>query len=87
MVELNVRIDRHQFFVEKIEMLLRGLDNGNLEVDQLEDVQEGIQYHVDDNMVRQGLAADRCCWHACRLFCLHADYSLACMLTIPLLAC
>eukprot|EP00730_Choanoeca_flexa_P008834 TRINITY_DN12546_c0_g2_i2.p1 TRINITY_DN12546_c0_g2~~TRINITY_DN12546_c0_g2_i2.p1 ORF type:complete len:282 (+),score=61.15 TRINITY_DN12546_c0_g2_i2:120-965(+) len=46
---LQERIERHKFFVGKIEMLLRGLDNGNLEPSQLEEVHEGVQYHLDDN--------------------------------------
>ncbi|EDQ90367.1 uncharacterized protein MONBRDRAFT_18770 [Monosiga brevicollis MX1] len=46
---LQARIERHQRLVAKIEMVIRGLDNNNLEPSQLEDVKEGIEYHINDN--------------------------------------
>lgn len=40
--------DRHKWHVNKLEFLLRSLENGNLEVSQVQDLKESIKYYVDE---------------------------------------
>jgi len=40
--------ERHKWHVNKLEFLNRSLQNGNLEVGQVQDLQESIKYYVDE---------------------------------------
>lgn len=40
--------ERHKWHVNKLEFLLRSLQNGNLEVGQVQDLKESIKYYVDE---------------------------------------
>lgn len=40
--------ERHKWHVNKLEFLLRSLQNGNLEVSQVQDLKESIKYYVDE---------------------------------------
>lgn len=40
--------ERHKWHVNKLEFLLRSLENGNLEVSQVQDLKESIKYYVDE---------------------------------------
>lgn len=48
MADLSRVTERHKWHVNKLEFLLRSLQNGNLEVGQVNDLQEGIKYYVDE---------------------------------------
>ncbi|KAL9069963.1 MAG: hypothetical protein Q9157_005979 [Trypethelium eluteriae] len=47
--ELERLTERHKWHIGKLELLLRALENGNVETDQVKDAQEGITYYVDNN--------------------------------------
>ncbi|KAL2819336.1 Not1 N-terminal domain, CCR4-Not complex component-domain-containing protein [Aspergillus cavernicola] len=40
--------ERHKWHVNKLELLLRSLQNGNIEVNQVLDLKESIKYYVED---------------------------------------
>lgn len=40
--------ERHKWHVNKLELLLRSVQNGNIEVGQVLDIKESIKYYVDD---------------------------------------
>ncbi|XHG09685.1 hypothetical protein AWENTII_012727 [Aspergillus wentii] len=40
--------ERHKWHVNKLELLLRSLQNGNVETSQVLDIKESIKYYVDD---------------------------------------
>ncbi|GLB05416.1 proteinral negative regulator of transcription subunit 5 [Aspergillus tubingensis] len=46
--DLSRLTDRHKWHVNKLELLLRSLQNGNLEVPQVLDIKESIKYYVED---------------------------------------
>ncbi|KAL4906660.1 hypothetical protein BDW74DRAFT_176975 [Aspergillus multicolor] len=41
-------IERHKWHVNKLELLLRSLQNGNIETNQVLDLKESIKYYVED---------------------------------------
>ncbi|KAL5003746.1 Not1 N-terminal domain, CCR4-Not complex component-domain-containing protein [Aspergillus recurvatus] len=41
-------IERHKWHVNKLELLLRSLQNGNIETSQVVDLKESIKYYVED---------------------------------------
>lgn len=43
-------LERHEFHVEKLEQILRLLDNESLEPEQAADIRESVEYYVDSNM-------------------------------------
>lgn len=47
--ELEEIVERHKWHQNKLELLQRALDNGNVEVDQVKEVEESIRYYVDSN--------------------------------------
>lgn len=47
--ELEEMVERHKWHMGKLELLQRALQNGNVETDQVKDVEEGIRYYVDSN--------------------------------------
>ncbi len=47
--ELERITERHKWHQGKLELLLRALENGQVEVEQVKDLQESIKYYVDNN--------------------------------------
>ena len=47
--ELEALVERHKWHQSQLELLQRALDNGNVEVEQVRDVEDGIKYYVDSN--------------------------------------
>ncbi|KAL5452180.1 hypothetical protein PMIN06_006002 [Paraphaeosphaeria minitans] len=47
--ELEEMVERHKWHMGKLELLQRALQNGNVETDQVKDVEEGIKYYVESN--------------------------------------
>ena len=47
--EIERMTERHKWHQTKLELILRSLENGGLETDQVADVQENIKYYVDNN--------------------------------------
>ena len=41
--------ERHKWHQNRLELLLRAVENGNVEVDQVNDVKDGIKYYVEEN--------------------------------------
>ncbi|KAJ8067453.1 hypothetical protein OCU04_004799 [Sclerotinia nivalis] len=48
--ELDNLTERHKFHQNKLELIKRCLENGNVEVEQVKDLEESIKYYVTDNM-------------------------------------
>ncbi|KAL4872353.1 hypothetical protein BDV12DRAFT_142466 [Aspergillus spectabilis] len=46
--EISHVTERHKWHVNKLELLLRSLQNGNIEVNQVLDLKESIKYYVED---------------------------------------
>ncbi|KAG7693998.1 hypothetical protein KL930_003039 [Ogataea haglerorum] len=46
---LSEQLERHKWHVGKLETILRLLENDNLEVDQINDIKEDIEYYVHSN--------------------------------------
>ena len=47
--EIGRLTERHKWHQGKLELLLRSLENGNVETDQVNDREEGIRYYVEEN--------------------------------------
>ena len=47
--EISRTLERHKFHQGKLELLLRSLENGNVETDQVKNLEEGIKYYVEEN--------------------------------------
>lgn len=47
--ELEETVERHKWHMGKLELLQRALQNGNVETDQVKEIEEGIRYYVDSN--------------------------------------
>jgi CCR4-NOT transcription complex subunit 3 len=47
--ELDRMAERHKWHQGKLELLLRSLENGGVDVDQVKDIEEGIKYYVENN--------------------------------------
>ncbi|KAE8341714.1 hypothetical protein BDV24DRAFT_131958 [Aspergillus arachidicola] len=48
LADLTRITERHKWHVNKLELLLRSLQNGNVEVNQVLDLKESIKYYVED---------------------------------------
>lgn len=48
LADLQRITERHKWHVNKLELLLRSLQNGNVEVNQVLDLKESIKYYVED---------------------------------------
>lgn len=46
---LESAIEKHRWHQGKLELVQRALDNGNIEVEQVKDIEESIRYYVEDN--------------------------------------
>ena len=47
--EITRTTERHKFHQGKLELLLRSLQNGNVETEQVQDLEESIRYYVEEN--------------------------------------
>ena len=47
--EISRTTERHKFHQGKIELLLRSLQNGNVETEQVQELEESIRYYVEEN--------------------------------------
>ena len=47
--EISRTLERHKYHQGKLELLLRSLENGNVETDQVTDLEESIKYYVEEN--------------------------------------
>lgn len=48
--ELKGRREKHKYHINQLEALLRMLDNGTVEVDQIKKVKEDVEYYRDCSM-------------------------------------
>lgn len=49
LAELERVLERHKWHISKLEVLLRCVENGSVEVDQVKEIDEGIKYYVEQN--------------------------------------
>ncbi|KAK7185709.1 hypothetical protein DPSP01_007423 [Paraphaeosphaeria sporulosa] len=47
--ELEETVERHKWHMGKLELLQRALQNGNVETEQVKEIEEGIKYYVESN--------------------------------------
>lgn len=47
--EIERTLERHKWHIGKLEILLRSLENGSVEVDQVKEIEDGIKYYVEQN--------------------------------------
>jgi CCR4-NOT transcription complex subunit 3 len=47
--ELERMSERHKWHQGKLELLLRSLENGGVDTDQVKDIEDGIKYYVENN--------------------------------------
>ena len=47
--ELERTVERHKWHSGKLEILLRSLENGSVDTDQVKDIEDGIKYYVEQN--------------------------------------
>ena len=47
--EITKMVERHKWHQTKLELLLRSLENGNVETEQVQEIEEGIKYYVEQN--------------------------------------
>ena len=56
--EIGRWTERHKWHQGKLELLLRSLENGNVETDQVHDLEESIRYYVEENQAVEFLEDD-----------------------------
>ncbi|KAI9893814.1 MAG: general negative regulator of transcription subunit 5 [Vezdaea aestivalis] len=49
LAEIDERTERHKWHQGKLELILRALENGSLEIEQITALEESIRYYVDSN--------------------------------------
>lgn len=47
--ELEETTERHKWHQNKLDLLQRALENGNIETDQVKEIEDGIKYYVEEN--------------------------------------
>ena len=47
--EISRTTERHKFHQSKLELLLRSLQNGNVDTEQVQELEDSIRYYVDEN--------------------------------------
>lgn len=50
-VELEEKIERHKWHQGRLELILRLLENGQIDMEKIQGIQEDVNYYVDENMV------------------------------------
>ncbi|MCJ1412380.1 general negative regulator of transcription subunit 5 [Ptychographa xylographoides] len=56
--EITRLTERHKWHQGKLELLLRALENGNVETEQVNDLKESIQYYVEENQTVEFMEDD-----------------------------
>lgn len=49
LLEIQRLTERHKWHQGKLELLLRSLENGNVDTEQVQEIQENIKYYVEEN--------------------------------------
>ena len=49
LAELEATVERHKWHLGKLEILLRAVENGSVEVEQVKDIESDIKYYVESN--------------------------------------
>eukprot|EP01052_Picozoa_sp_SAG31_P011966 SAG31_NODE_689_length_12806_cov_5.358857_20_plen_204_part_00 len=49
MAEISEKMEQHNFHIGKLEGVLRGIDNHNITVDDVEAIKEDVQYYLDSH--------------------------------------
>ena len=49
LTEISRLTEQHKWHQNKLELLLRALENGNVDIEQVNEVKDGIKYYVDEN--------------------------------------
>ena len=47
--ELERTVEQHKWYTSRLEVLLRSLENGAVETEQVKEIEEGIKYYVEQN--------------------------------------
>ena len=58
LAEIGRLTERHKWHQGKLELLLRALENGSVEPEQVNDLKESIQYYVDENQTVEFMEDD-----------------------------
>ena len=58
LAEIGRSTERHKWYQGKLELLLRSLENGNVETEQVNDIQDSIKYYVEENQAVEFLEDD-----------------------------
>jgi CCR4-NOT transcription complex subunit 3 len=56
--EISRTLERHKYHQGKLELLLRSLENGNVETEQVQELEENIKYYVEENQAVDFLEDD-----------------------------
>lgn len=56
--EISRTLERHKYHQGKLETLLRSLENGNVETEQVQELEESIKYYVEENQAVDFLEDD-----------------------------
>ena len=56
--EITRLTERHKWHQGKLELLLRSLENGNVDVDQVNDLKDSIKYYVEENQAVEFMEDD-----------------------------
>ena len=58
LAEISRLTERHKWHQNKLELLLRALENGNVDIEQVNEVKDSIQYYVEENQSPEFLDDD-----------------------------
>ena len=58
LAEISRLTERHKWHQAKLELLLRALENGNVDIEQVNDIKEGIKYYAEENQSVEFLEDD-----------------------------
>ncbi|KAJ1916158.1 general negative regulator of transcription subunit 5 [Tieghemiomyces parasiticus] len=47
--EIERLIERHKWHIQRLELILRSMENGRIEPEQIADIQDDVQYYLDTN--------------------------------------
>ncbi|KAJ1967067.1 general negative regulator of transcription subunit 5 [Dimargaris xerosporica] len=47
--ELDHHVERHKWHVQRLELILRAMENGNISPEQVSDIQDDVQFYVESN--------------------------------------
>ena len=55
LAELETANERRKWHISRLELIMRSLENGSLEIDDVLSIKETVQYYVESNTVRPRL--------------------------------